>query len=41
MYNEGYADGGGGSTSSCMKVVDFILHYTFSISDLKGVKVIE
>ena len=40
MYNEGYADGGVGSASSCTTVVDLILHYTFSISDLKGVKII-
>ena len=33
MYNEGYADGGVGSASSCTTVVDlnftlYILHYT-------------
>ena len=31
MYNEGYANGGGGSASSCMNVVDLILHYTLYI----------
>ena len=31
MYNEGYADGGGGSASSYMSVVDFIIHFTLYI----------
>ena len=31
MYNESYAVGGGGSASSCMSVVDFIIHYTLYI----------
>lgn len=35
MYNEGYANGGGGSTSSCMNVVDLIIHYTFYIINYK------
>ena len=27
MYNEGYANGGGGSASTCMSVVNLIIHY--------------
>ncbi len=34
MYNEGYANDGGGSASSGMMVVDFIIHYTLYIENL-------
>ncbi len=27
IYNEGYANGGGGSASSCTSAAGFILHY--------------
>lgn len=33
MYNEGYAYGGDGSASSCMSVVDFIIHYAYLPSE--------
>ena len=32
MYNEGYADGGGGSASSCMMAAGFIIHFTLKIT---------